>query len=254
MNLNSILSILGSLASLAAIPLSVYLYLRSKEARVSRVRREVVRTLSYQIGEGRDLNVFTIVTVIRSRIRDEGVREGSISVEDVVEDLVAETIMEPMIDSERKSQILVNLSRLYHLGEISRFLERYSITADQLYRWTSEEHLEKKEYRVKEGALGPAEGVRPHKTHSVSTSFALISTVITSLLFVAYEKELAVIFRDFSRKVPVPEFFIGVISSLLAAVLTSLVLSIRGHWYGRSGKGKADDFRKPSNPAGRADD
>jgi hypothetical protein len=77
MDPSSILSVLGSLASLGAIPLSVYLYLRSKEARVARVRREIVKTLSYQIGEGRELSLFTIGTVIRSRIRDESVRKGS---------------------------------------------------------------------------------------------------------------------------------------------------------------------------------
>ena len=183
MDLNSTFSLLGSVASLAAIPLSVYLYLRSKEARIARVRREVVKILSYQIGEGRDLTLFTIVTVLRSKIRDEGVREGPISVEQVVEDLVAETITEPMLDPKRKDQVLNSLSRLYHLGAISRFLERYPITVGQLARWAAQEYdLQEEDKRradVMVDALGQAEEAGFRRTPSISTLFAFTATIAT---------------------------------------------------------------------------
>lgn len=69
---NAALQVLGSLASLAAIPLSVYLYLRSREARAAKLRREIVRILSYQIGEGRDLSLFEVQAVIDSKTREHG--------------------------------------------------------------------------------------------------------------------------------------------------------------------------------------
>jgi hypothetical protein len=256
MTLNSILSILGSLASVAAIPLSVYLYLRSKEARVARVRRDVVKTLSYQIGEGRNLNLFTIVTVIRSRVRDEGVREDSISVEQIVEDLVSETITEPMLDPTRKDRILDNLAKLYSLGAISRFLERYPITVRQIARWASQEYPLSEEDKEladeRADVLESTEGLRLHKAPSISTFFGVIAIVASSILFAAYERELAGIFDSINRKMPFPEFLIGTASSLVATIITFFVYMVlgRGRRLLKRTKGKAGDLGRPPNSVG----
>lgn len=259
MTLDSIFSLLGSVASIVAIPLSVYLYLRSKEARAARVRREVVKTLSYQIGEGRDLNLFTISTVIRSRIRDEGVRDDSISVGQVVEDLVAETITEPMLDTNRKDQILQNLARLYHLGAIGQFLERYPITINQLARWAAQDYeLDEEDKRLATRRAQPleiSEGIRPRRAPSISAYFGLIAIGVTLVLFAIYEKELSGIFSDIGRKIPIPELLIGTIGSLLASVLTLLVFMLQrrlvhAKW---GAKSKSTDTEGPPNSGPAAD-
>jgi len=169
--------------------------------------------------------LFTIVTVVRSKIRYEGVREGSISVEEVVEDLVAETITEPMLDSERKLQILENLTRLYRLGPVSRFLERNPVSIEQLFRWFSQEYSVGKEGVTmadeKEEVLRPAEGTAS-RLPSLSTFFGFIAVLISAALLGFYQKELVGIFNDFGKRIPFPEFFIGAVASGLALAISSL--------------------------------
>ena len=53
--MSSVLQLLGSIASIGSIPLAIYLYLRNQEVRHSMLRREIVKALSFQIGEGREL-------------------------------------------------------------------------------------------------------------------------------------------------------------------------------------------------------
>lgn len=66
--MNNILQIIGSIASIGGIPLAIYLFLRSKEAKLIRLKREIVKILSYQIGEGRNLSIFEIQAVIDSKL------------------------------------------------------------------------------------------------------------------------------------------------------------------------------------------
>src|SRR5258708_38099011 len=107
------LQLLGSLASLLSIPLAIYLFLRNREAQFRRVRQEIARSLSYQIGDARELSPFEIQAVIDSHARENRIRKGKIQCDDIVEDLVTDTIRNPMIPSSRKGEIINNLQSLH---------------------------------------------------------------------------------------------------------------------------------------------
>lgn len=66
--------VIGSLASIGGVPLAIYLYIKSKEGKIDSVRREIVKLLSYQIGEGRNLKLFEIQTIINSKLREKKLR------------------------------------------------------------------------------------------------------------------------------------------------------------------------------------
>jgi hypothetical protein len=100
--MEQVLTILGTIASLGAIPLSIYFYLKSKEAKFDKIKKEIVKTLSYQIGEEREITAFEIQTVINSKLRENGFKTNTIKIDEIVEDLVSETISSPMIDRNRK--------------------------------------------------------------------------------------------------------------------------------------------------------
>lgn len=244
MTLNAVLSILGSLASLAAIPLSFYLYLRGKEARVSQVRREVVKALSYQIGEGRDLTLFTVRAVIRSKLREERAKGDEISVEEVVEDLVTETMIEPMLDPGRKDIILGNLSQLYHLGPISQILQRYPITAAQLARWVAQEYdLSPKELALADRATDMARSSPAERSPSprlASTLFGLLSVLMSLVLFGVFEKELSGLFDAFSKSLPLIEILAGAGGTLVGLLVTVLA----GYFWDKN----PDEARKRGRP------
>lgn len=122
------LQILGSIASIGSIPLAIYLYLRSREAKYFRLRQEIVRILSFQVGEGRWLRPFEIQAVIDSKLRENKLRKNAITVYEVVEDLVCETISSPMLDSQRKEEIIRNLREIHHQGAILKAIQSYGIT------------------------------------------------------------------------------------------------------------------------------
>lgn len=116
--MDSSLQILGSILVAAAVPLVLYLYLNIREARrealYQRLRTNVARTLACQIGEGRTLAVFEIRSVIDAKMRDWPVRPRLLTVAEVVEDLVAETMTTPMLDGQRKEQIVDNLRQIHN--------------------------------------------------------------------------------------------------------------------------------------------
>jgi hypothetical protein len=112
--MNELLQLLGSVASLLSIPLAIYLFLRSREAQLRRVREEIVRSLSYQIGDGRALSQFEIQAVIDSHARVNRIRKGKILSDEIVEDLVADTIRNPMIASSRKQEVIDDLHKVHN--------------------------------------------------------------------------------------------------------------------------------------------
>jgi hypothetical protein len=115
-----LLQILGSIASIGSIPLAVYLYFRSREAKHTKARQEIVRIISFQVGEGRRLSTFEIRAVIDSKIRESRIRENSITVNEIIEDLVSETIMSPMLESQRKAEIIENLRSIHERRSATR--------------------------------------------------------------------------------------------------------------------------------------
>ena len=123
--MNYFLGIVGSAASIVSVPLAIYLYLRSREAAERRIRQEIAKILSYQIGENRLLSGFEIQAVIDSECRENRVKLGSITPSDVIEDLVSDTITNPMLNSERKEHIIRNLRAVHEQSEVFMILSRY---------------------------------------------------------------------------------------------------------------------------------
>ena len=125
--MDDLFSIIGSIASVGSIPLAIYLYMKTKEAFIEKIRREIVRILSYQIGENRELTIFELETVINSKLREGKVKSGAILESEIVEDLVAETISNPLIDDKRKEPILQNLKKLYYKGNLYEMVDNFDI-------------------------------------------------------------------------------------------------------------------------------
>ena len=106
MDIASLLGIIGSIASVGAIPLSIWLYLRSQEEKLLSTRREIIRVLSFQLGEGRPLSLFEINAVIDSQLRARKLKPGVVTPKAILDDLVSETLSNPMLAPQRKEIIL----------------------------------------------------------------------------------------------------------------------------------------------------
>lgn len=69
--MNEFLQVMGSLASIIGIPLAVYLYFKGQAEKYFDVRRDIVKRLSYQVGEGREISQFELNAVIDSMVREK---------------------------------------------------------------------------------------------------------------------------------------------------------------------------------------
>ena len=133
--MEAFLGVIGSIASLVAIPLGFYFYFRSREAADQAVRREIARILSYQLGEDRVLTAFEVRSVIDSKLqRASHAARCYWSGHEMVNDLVAETIANPMLDSQKKSRILDNLRSITDSSQLFRIISRYRIEPPDLVR------------------------------------------------------------------------------------------------------------------------
>lgn len=122
------LEIAGSIASLVGVPLAWYFYLRTRRSVYERVRTQISHTLSYQLGEGRDLSVFEVMAVIESVTRDARVPSDKISFEEVIDDLVTETIRNPMLEGNRKAGIVKNLRDIHSTSQSWEIVSKYHLS------------------------------------------------------------------------------------------------------------------------------
>src|SRR4051812_18711686 len=99
--MNDFISIIGTIASVGSIPLAIYLFLKSKENSFDKVKRDIVRILSHQIGSNRQLTSLELQSVINSKLRDNKIGLNNITADEIIEDLVTEVISNPLIDNEK---------------------------------------------------------------------------------------------------------------------------------------------------------
>ncbi|GLU57245.1 hypothetical protein Dfri01_67060 [Dyadobacter frigoris] len=228
--MNDFFSIIGSIASLISIPLAIYLYLKSKEAKFDKLKKDISRVLSYQIGDERQLSTFEIKTVISSKLRENRINTDAISVSEVIEDLVSETISSPLISKERKTQILDNLKRLYVKGEF--FDELETLSTNDKVTW---ENIEPKVKVILQQRIKLNEKVEETKSKTeiykqrMSTVFAITAFLVTTLTLV-----IALLGKDkfieWNNKVEAPfkenEFLITIIMGAVTSLLSGLSMII----------------------------
>ncbi|RZK24926.1 MAG: hypothetical protein EOO43_06860 [Flavobacterium sp.] len=244
--MNDFFSIIGTIASIGSIPLSVYLYIKSKENNIDKVKREIVRILSYQIGDRRQLTTFEIQTVINSKTRDFKIENSKITVNEIIEDLVSETISNPLLDKGIKEIILQELKSIYFKSELL-------LTIDNLERDTRPDKYHaiddsKIEAEIKKIINTRKDLIEKHKelvknenqqSSLVSNYFGLIATAMTLLIAILsligkqnYDSLNDTISEFFEKN----DFYIGLVGSGVTALLTGLFTYLT--WKFRSEKKK----------------
>jgi hypothetical protein len=227
--MDSFLQMLGSIASIGSIPLAIFLYVRSREARFNKIKQEIVKILSYQIGEGRNLSVFEINSVISSKIRENGIKNSSIEVDDIIEDLVSETISSPMLESERKKEIISNLGAIHKKGKLESILERNILqkvdlsdkvgkqnTKDEFDKiiTSSKQHIEAMERNVAKFSY----------TSRLSERFAVIASIITIIAFIVSslgEKSIQdSVSKFFNENIEMVKIGLSIVVTIIAGLIT----------------------------------
>jgi hypothetical protein len=220
MELSSILSLLGSIASIGAIPLSIYLYLRAQEEKVASARRDILRTLSYQLGDARPVTLFEIEAVTESVLRSKRLKGDAISPVEVVNDLVTETISNPMISPDRKGTILLDLEHALLTPPIRSILAEYQLSPNRLLSILDNRSSGRTAARAAKSKVVFDE-------HEVGRRHALTSTVfgvlaaLTSLGAVVFQfTDTSPRLRELLGRLPAQDFLLGLIAAVVAASLS----------------------------------
>jgi len=206
--------------------------LRNREAKYSGLRREIARILSFQIGEGRALSTFEIQAVIDSRIRENKLKEHSVTVNEIIEDLVSETISSPLLHSDRKADIVENLRRVYSKGQILLAIDRYDISyRGFLVGIQGTTELVREDYDLVRTEASIAKEDEPEREReavglTVSSMFGLLAgiatTIAASLSLLSFLKSDDI--RTFlTGRSFLINIFLGMAASLIAAAATYLV-------------------------------
>lgn len=238
--MNEFFTIVGSIASIGSIPLAIYLFIKSRESRFEKVKRDIVRILSYQIGESRELRIFEIETVINSKIRENRIKPNSITIPEIIEDLVAETISSPLLDANRKELILENLKKLYYKGEIFDVVDKLEpallnkeddsklMDIDYLLK-EYENILEEDIKKLASKRVSSQREYNRYKNKQVylyekfSTLFGLLAALITilfSLLMIIGENKINQFFSPLNKFTESNQFLLNLVLGIIASLIS----------------------------------
>jgi hypothetical protein len=106
--------IIGIVLSIGGVFLAVFFFFKSKDDKYEKVKREIIRTLLFQISEKRELSDLEINCVSRAKLRSNGFKETTIPEKIIIEDLISEIIENPLVSDSRKESIIKNLKELYY--------------------------------------------------------------------------------------------------------------------------------------------
>jgi len=225
-------SIIGTIASIGSIPLSIFLFIKSKENNIDKVKRDIVKILSHQIGDRRQLTTFEIQTVINSKTREAKIDNDKITVNDIIEDIVSETISNPLLDKSIKETIILELKKIYFKSELLTSIDNIELeTRTDAEKKTNDINIEKtiKNIIEKRNELNEIIETQHKKVIRTSESFAVIAGLMTSIAsgftFIGKEKydNISKPLYDFLQK---NDFYIAITLSVVTAVLATLVLAI----------------------------
>ncbi|MDF1552844.1 MAG: hypothetical protein P1P84_07270 [Deferrisomatales bacterium] len=222
--MNEFLQIIGSVASIGSIPLAIYLFLKSQAQKYARVRADIVERLASQLGEGRRLSVFEIQSVIDSKSRLDRIKQSAIHPDEVIQDLVAETINSRLLESGRKEEIIQCLQGLHSqavlfvlIGNDNEILKEFSV-----FLSSSIEGPELQ--KVKDAVEKDVKTTR--KAGSIVDVFGSLAAITS---FIAVVTSLI----DFKSTIPIlpkllnsellTSLLLGIVASLVAAVIALVI-------------------------------
>lgn len=226
-------SIIGTVASIGSIPLSLYLYIKSKENNIDKIKRDIVKILSHQIGDRRELTTFEIQTVINSKTRESKIATDKITVNHIIEDLVSETISNPLLEKSIKENILNELKNIYFKGEILTQIDEIEIETRKANKESYiDSKLEDNLKRIIESREKIKDEIESQQKiiSRTSESFAMIAgltTIIASILTLVgkdkYDNFFAKPLYEFLQK---NDFYVAISASVLAGIISIIILTL----------------------------
>ena len=221
--LNDLLQLVGSLASIIGIPLAIFLYLKGQLLKYTEVRREIIKTLSYQIGEGRSVKLFELNSVIDALVREKRLKPNSISVTSIIEDLTTEIISSPLLESQRKEKVVKELSYLHPVGKILNSIKQDENIYANFIEFINQHNLEEPEQvEVLQEELKKTNNESNSKSLDMFGFIAgIMSIFVATLSFIDYSTSL-----KFIPKILNNEMLTSMIAGISISIISAIIVSV----------------------------
>lgn len=223
--MNDFLQLIGSLASIIGVPLAIYLYLKGQVQKYAEVRRDIVKRLSHQIGEGRSIGLFELNAIIDSLVRDKRLKSGSISSNSVIEDLIAETVSSPLLESAKKESLIQELSQVHSLGRIFNTIKKdEGIFSQFVEHLNSEQETNESAEQIQKNIESIKEKTaESSKTPEIFGAVASLASVIVASISVAsFTESLDLIPKLLDSEI-ITSLGLGMLVSVLAGFATAVI-------------------------------
>lgn len=229
--MNDFISIIGTIASVGSIPLAIYLYIKSSEQKILKIRREIVKTLSYQLGENRHLSSLEIQAVINSKTRENKIKSNSINIEEIIEDLMSETISNPLIENEKRDFFLNNFKSLLSKNELFELIEKIALDSNGTEK-IKKENIDKRVFELIEKQKKHREEfekIIAKKDENFSSLFGLVGAIMSvsvGILTIIGNEKLIGNFDNFLNESN-KELFTVIISSLAGIIALTVTFATK---------------------------
>lgn len=185
MDFSLVFQTIGTIASISSIPVAVIIFQKQRKSVFEDTRREILKKLSYIVADDNEITSVEVLSVIKSTLRFNNINENKVLATEIIEDMIAEVISNPLLDGERKVKINENLKSV-----MTEFLIITNIT--------SMKSEDKKEYLsnyIKENTINKSEdnilnkinnekvlNVELNRKNKMKDSIMTITSIIVSVL------------------------------------------------------------------------
>jgi len=205
--MSDIFQFIGTFASIFSISLAIILFFKASDVKQNKVRLEIIKTLSYRIGEGKSLIRIEVTAVTNSKIREHNIRKAYFTEVIILEDIIADAVSNPFLTNEQKTVII---------NDINEILISYMENSKLLTETVDCKHS-KMEFLVTAKYEKPKQ--RRVEYLTLFTAIATILAAMSSLLLPIITDRLGGLF-GFNE---VSQLLEGVIAGFVVAVATAIL-------------------------------
>jgi len=201
--MNEILQFVGTFASVFSIPLAIILYIKTSDTRQNKIRLDIIRSISYRIGEGKALARIEVSAVFNSKIREHNIRKPFFSETTILEDIIADAVSNPFLTSEQKTTII---------EDVATVLEAYGVVEKKA-------SVDKADLHVKYTKYDPIISEVQGKRRTSTAIFGLVTAMLSTII--AIVSLYGTIFPDLLRDINFPfEVLLSLLVTIFAGVIT----------------------------------
>lgn len=223
---------IGTFASIISVPLAIFFYYKTIDGKYERVKKDLISLFSSYIGTGNKLSLFYISSAINAKLRENNMKEGCITTNSIIEDLIVEIISNSLLNNEAKKSILYDLETLLNPvvsvsdGKLAsgNGLSEKELNDTAERRRKIAEALKNGEPVVVETRKEKGKMQSDKKIQIITEWVSIMAAILSFLISTGQVTE---IFKIIDLTNTISQILVGVVASVIAALVMVLIEKVR---------------------------